>query len=143
LRRCDLAPPAALGHRPEAAPRAGKQALRSSRIAAPFPLCDNPHVPARATNLRLSSEVADLLDRLAALRGLSKTEIVITGILAQAEVFGLIPSLTASLAQLRPAPATDPARRRRQRLSQQRTRARRTGQPVPKLKPGPRRTPKA
>jgi hypothetical protein len=65
----------------------------------------------------------------------------LTGILAQAEVFGLIPSLTASLAQLRPEPATDPDRRHRQRLSQQRSRARRKGQPVPRLKAGPRRPP--
>jgi hypothetical protein len=98
-------------------------------------------VPGRATNLRLSAEVGDLLDRLAELRGLSKTEIVITGILAQAEVFGLIPSLTASLEQLRPVPAADPDRRRRQRLSQQRTRARRRGEAVPRRKPGPPRRP--
>jgi hypothetical protein len=40
-----------------------------------------------------------------------------------------------------PEPATDPDRRRRQRLSQRRTRARRQGENVPKRKPGPRRRP--
>ncbi|HEV3456100.1 MAG TPA: hypothetical protein VHG32_06045 [Thermoanaerobaculia bacterium] len=98
-------------------------------------------MPGRPTSLRLSPQVFDLLEELVALRGLSKTEIVTTGILVQAEAFGLIPSAAASLAKLLPEPATDPDRRRRQRLSQRRTRARRQGENVPKRKPGPRRRP--
>ena len=99
-------------------------------------------MPRFPTSLRFSSEVAALLDRLAELRGLSKTEIVVTGILAQAEIFGLIPSLTERLAQLRRETDTDPDLLSRQRASQQRSRARRRGEAVPKLKGGrPRRTP--
>ena len=101
-----------------------------------------PSVPGRPTSLRLSPEVFELLEQLVAARGLSKTEIVIVGILVQAEAFGLIPSAAATLAKQLPEPRTDPETRRRQRLSQQRTRARRQGNPVPKLKPGgPRRRP--
>jgi hypothetical protein len=104
-----------------------------------------PGVPARQPiGLRLSAEVAALLDQLAERRGLTKTEIIVTGILAQAEAFGLIPSVAGTLANLLPEPTTDPELRRRQRLSQQRTRARRRGQPVPKLKPSgrPRKSPR-
>lgn len=101
-----------------------------------------PSVPDRPTSLRLSPEVFELLEQLVAVRGLSKTEIVIVGILVQAEAFGLIPSAAATLAKQLPEPRTDPETRRRQRLSQRRTRARRQGASVPKLKPGgPRRRP--
>jgi hypothetical protein len=99
-------------------------------------------VPDRPTSLRLAPEVAELLERLAALRGASKTAIIVTGILAQAELFGLIPSLTELLGKVMPELKTEPEVRRRQRLSQRRSRARRKGEPVPKLKPGrPRQTP--
>lgn len=95
------------------------------------------------TSLRLSAEVAELLDQLAKLGGTSKAEVIVRGILAQAEMRGLIPSLTTHLARAlppKPSPKTDPERRRRLRLSQQRTRARRKGQPVPKLRAGRPRT---
>jgi hypothetical protein len=99
----------------------------------------------RPTSLRLAPDVADLLTRLAKLRGVSKAEVIVTGILAQAEMHGLIPSLAARLAEMmsaKPTPKTDPELRRRARLSQQRSRARKKGQPVPKLKAGrPRRPP--
>ncbi|HEY6324209.1 MAG TPA: hypothetical protein VJA16_21920 [Thermoanaerobaculia bacterium] len=99
-------------------------------------------MPDRPTSLRLSPEVFELLERLVTIRGLSKTEIVVLGILVQAEAFNLIPSVAATLAKLLPPPRTDADTRRRQRLSQQRTRARRRGDAIPKLKPGgPRRRP--
>jgi hypothetical protein len=93
-------------------------------------------MPRRPLSLRVSPELAALLEQLAELRGLSKTEIVIAGILAQAEAFGLIPSVIERFAQLRPESHTDPDLLRRNRLSQQRSRARRRGENVPKLKPG-------
>jgi hypothetical protein len=106
----------------------------------PGGLCDNspvPRPPTRPTSLHLAPDVAEVLGQLAELRGRSKAEIIVTGILAQAELYGLIPSLTEFLARaLPPEPKTDPERRRSLRLSQQRTRARRAGAPVPKLKPG-------
>ncbi len=104
-----------------------------------------PGVPPRQhIGLRVSAEVGALLDQLAERRGLTKTEILVTGVLAQAEAFGLIPSVAATISKLLPEPPTDPEVRRRQRLSQQRTRARRRGEPVPKLKsPGrPRKSPR-
>lgn len=92
--------------------------------------------------LRLSAEVAALLDQLAERRGLTKTEVIVTGILVQAEAFGLIPSVAATLSKLLAGPDIEPDRQRRQRLSQQRTRARRSGEQVPKLKSGrPRKSP--
>ncbi len=110
-------------------------------------LCENFGVPrpaTRPTSLHLAPDVAELLARLAELRGRSKAEIIVTGIVAQAEFYGIIPSFTDYLARLLPParPETDPERRRSLRLSQQRSRARRKGEPVPKLKPGrPRRSP--
>ncbi len=91
-------------------------------------------------NMRIPAAVVDLLDRVCEARGLNRTEVVITGIVAQAEVFGIIPSLTAVLAQVVPEPKTAPDRRERQRLSQQRSRARKRGADIPKhmTTPGPR-----
>jgi hypothetical protein len=101
-------------------------------------------MPHRPTSFQLTDEVAALLDELATRRGLTKTQIIVLGILAQAEIFGLIPSLAEKLSTLFPDPGAGPDAdlRRRQRLSQQRTRARLQGEPVPKLKPGrpPRRS---
>ena len=71
--------------------------------------------------------VSGCREQLVAIRGLSKTEIVIVGILVQAEAIHLIPSVAATLAKLLPESRTDPDTRRRHRLSQQRTRARRRG----------------
>jgi hypothetical protein len=110
-------------------------------------LCDNspvPRPPTRPTSLYLAPDVAEMLAKLAELRGRSKAEIIVTGIVAQAEFYGIIPSFTEFLSQVLPParPESDPDRRRSLRLSQQRSRARRTGEPVPKLKPGrPRKTP--
>ena len=99
----------------------------------------NDRMARHSTSFQLSEEVTAVLELLAGLRGLTKTEIVVTGILAQAEVFGLIPSLAEMLARHFAAPGGDAELRRRQRLSQQRSRARRRGERVPKLPPGPRR----
>lgn len=96
-------------------------------------------MPTYATSVRLSKPVSDLLTQLADLRGLTKAEVIVTGILAQAEAFGLIPSLRESLAQI----LGEPTERRNQlRLGQQRSRARKKGEDVPPVKRGrPRRTP--
>jgi hypothetical protein len=95
-------------------------------------LCENSNiVPDRPTSLRLAPAVAELLDRLAERLGKSKTEIIVTGILAQAEQHGLIPALADVLASVMPEPPTDAETRRRQRLSQRRTRTRRQRQPLP------------
>jgi hypothetical protein len=113
----------------------------------PSRLCDNspvPRPPTRSTSIHLAPDVAELLGQLAELRGKSKAEIIVTGIVAQGELYGLIPSLTEFLAHaLPPESTTDPERLRSLRLSQQRTRARRAGEPVPKLKPGRPRKPSA
>ncbi len=90
--------------------------------------------------MRLPTAVVGLLDQVCEARGLNRTDVVIIGILAQAEAFGMIPSLAAALAQVVPEPKTAPERRESQRLSQQRSRARKLGVPIPKRKttPGPR-----
>jgi hypothetical protein len=96
-------------------------------------------MPPIATSIRLSEPVAELLNQLATLRGMTKVEIVMIGILAQAEAFGLIPSLRDALAEVMGEPT---GRRQQLRLSQQRSRARKEGADVPVRKAGrPRKTP--
>jgi hypothetical protein len=93
------------------------------------------------TTVRLSPLVDDLLGQLAVLRGLSRSAIITTGILAQAEASGLIPSCAAVLANLTQESLTDPTRLEQLRLSARRSRARKQGLDVPKLRPGrPRRS---
>ncbi len=86
--------------------------------------------------LRLSEEIAQLVDQLAELRGLSKTQVLILGVLAQAEAFGLIPSTKDTVLAMLADPTTEEKLRQSRRLSQQRSRARKRGEDVPKLKPG-------
>jgi hypothetical protein len=121
------------------APSQGIILLAPGRRGPSPHLCENSFiVPDRPTSLRLAPAVAELLDRLAGRLGKSKTEIIITGILAQAEQHGLIPSLADVLASVMPAPTTDAETRRRQRLSQRRTRAGRKGQALPAPEPSGR-----
>jgi hypothetical protein len=95
-----------------------------------------------ATSLRMPEQVNDLVEQLMELRGMTKADVIVLGILAQAEAFGLIPSARDVLAGLKTEPATDAGLRERQRLSQQRSRARKQGEPVPVAKRGrPRRNP--